>query len=92
MSVCGSENGNFKVLAVVNDEDEEASFPGPFRRWPPSHPPLSLLHNETPFTQTLNFTMRLISLTAPACLGIGEPAAKLPRKYGFASYPPTRPP
>ena len=81
MSVCGGENGNFKVLAPANDEDfkvlagandedEEASFPGPFRRWPPCHSPLSLLHNETPFTQTLNFTMRLISLTG--CLESGD--------------------
>ena len=48
VSVCGSENGNFKVLAGVNDEEEEASFPGPFRRWPPCH--------------SHSFTMRLLLL------------------------------
>ena len=70
MCVCGRENGDLKLFAVVNDEEEEAPFPGPFRRWPPCHSPLSLPHNETRFTQTLNFTMRLISLTArPALSG-----------------------
>ena len=100
--MCGGENGNFKVLAGANDEDfkvlagandedEEASFPGPFRRWPPCHSPLSLLHNETRFTQTLDFTMRLILLTACLPWERARPA-KLPRKYGFTLNPPTGPP
>ena len=86
MCVCGRENGDLKLFAVVNDEEEEAPFPGPFCRWPPCHSPLSLPHNETRFTQTLNFTMRLISLTA--CLGSGDRRQNCPENTAFPLIPP----